>query len=80
MQPQQFPTVGERLDKNRNEFKKFSNRRAEIGMKMRDREISHNIKEFIKLLSQDANMLPSEAAEKLSVSRYSLEREETNNR
>lgn len=61
--------VEEWLDKNRNEFKELSNRRAETGMKMRDREISHNIKEFINLLSQDANMLPSEAAEKLSVSR-----------
>jgi glutamate dehydrogenase/leucine dehydrogenase len=61
--------VEEWLDKNTNEFKKLSNKRAEAGIKMRDEEIRHNIIEFINLLSQDANMLPSDAAEKISISR-----------
>lgn len=61
--------VAEWLDKNRDKFKELSIKRAKAGMKIRDEEISRNIIEFVNLLSQDANMLPSEAAEKISLSR-----------
>jgi len=61
--------VEEWLDKNTNEFKELSKKRAEAGMKMRDEKISRNIIKFVNLLSQDANMLPSEAAEKIILSR-----------
>jgi len=57
------------LDKNRDEFKELSNKRAKAGMKIRDEEIRRNIIEFVNLLSQYADMLPSEAAEKISLSR-----------
>lgn len=64
--------VEEWLNKNANEFQRLSDKRSETGRKMRDDVIRHNIIQLISLLSQDANMLPSEAAEKISLLRIVL--------
>ncbi|MBN1983530.1 MAG: CBS domain-containing protein, partial [Chitinivibrionales bacterium] len=51
------------------DFAELSEKRAASGMAMRDRVISHNIIELVGLLVSDANMLPCEAAEKISLNR-----------
>jgi glutamate dehydrogenase (NAD(P)+) len=61
--------VEEWLQKHKKQLLNLSRKRAEAGVKMRDEIIKRNVIEFVELLASDANMLPSEAAEKLSVAR-----------
>jgi glutamate dehydrogenase (NAD(P)+) len=61
--------VDQWLEDHKNEFHKLAAGRLEAAEKARNEVIRRNMHELINLLSSDADMLPSEAAEKISIRR-----------
>jgi len=57
------------LADHREEFAELAERRRQAGEKLRDEVIHRNMKELIDHLVADPDMLPCEAAEKISISR-----------
>ncbi len=57
------------LEENSEEFNKLSNERLKAGIEHRKKAISNNMVELVDLLTQHPDLLPSIAAEKISVNR-----------
>jgi glutamate dehydrogenase (NAD(P)+) len=57
------------LAENAGEFSEISARRLEAGMAFREKSIRRNMTELVDLLSSDSEMLPCQAAERISLNR-----------
>jgi glutamate dehydrogenase (NAD(P)+) len=64
------------LLKHAAEFAKISEKRLEAGIEYREKSIRRNMTELVDLLSSDADLLPSQAAERISLHRLTARESE----
>jgi glutamate dehydrogenase (NAD(P)+) len=64
------------LAENEGEFNEISARRLEAGMAFRERSIRRNMTELVDLLSSDSELLPCQAAERISLNRLTAKEKE----
>ena len=64
------------LSKNAAEFAKISEKRLEAGIAYREKSIRRNMTELVDLLASDTDLLPSQAAEQISLDRLTAKESE----
>jgi glutamate dehydrogenase (NAD(P)+) len=64
------------LSKNAAEFSEISGKRLEAGIAFREKSIRRNMTELVDLLASDSELLPSQAAERISLSRLTAKEKE----
>jgi glutamate dehydrogenase (NAD(P)+) len=70
------PAVETWLAENEVEFSKLSARRLEAGIAYRDRSIRRNMTELVDLLAANSELLPGQAAERISLQRLTAKENE----
>jgi glutamate dehydrogenase (NAD(P)+) len=68
--------VGKWLVENATEFSEISARRLEAGMALREKSIRRNMTELVDLLASDLQLLPCQAAERISLNRLTAKEKE----